>query len=101
MSTTQRTVIPRADYMSNKVSHQEYYRQFVTPFVMDLVKSRIGIDRIRASKDPNLNDIPLKMWDDMHPIVSPNRLQEAGDGLSLSSTVCIAKQAAKMLLEQS
>lgn len=35
-----------------------YYGQFVTPYVTELVRGRIGEDRIRASKDVHFNDIP-------------------------------------------
>jgi len=83
------------------VTHEEYYRQFVTPGILYLVESRIGIDAVRASKDEHLNDIPLSKWDDMEPFARGIawKLKEAGDGWSKSANVCIAKQAARMLIE--
>lgn len=53
----------REDYMSNTCSHQEYYSQFITPKIKQLVEAEIGIDRIKSSKDEHFNDIPLARWD--------------------------------------
>lgn len=51
-----------------EVFHQ-YYSQFVTPYVTEVVRTCIGEDIIRASKDVHFNDIPLKLWDELVPCV--------------------------------
>lgn len=91
----------RKDYMDRKVSHREYYGQFVTPTIFDMVCRYIGIKRIMASKDPeNFNDIPLYLWDNLAGgYLQRDALKEAGDGPSLSSGVCILKEAARQLKE--
>lgn len=88
----------RKDYMDNKVSHEDYYGQFVTDGVKSIVANRIGIDRIKKSKDRSFNDIPLKEWDDI--ILSSSiadKVREAGDIYSLSTQVCILKAAARLI----
>jgi hypothetical protein len=93
----------RKDYMSNKVSHHEYYSQFATDAVQMLVKNQIGLNRLLASNDPHLNNIPLSKWDAMHGIIisySGAMIAKAnGGGVSLSDTVCTAKAAARILIE--
>lgn len=94
----------RQEYMDGKVTHAEYYRQFVTESVKSHVARRIGLDRIKTSHDEHLNDIPLNQWDDISRAIFGNpsigtRLKKAGDFWSLAVGVCIAKQAARMMLE--
>ncbi len=99
----------RQDYMDKKISHSDYYRQFVTPYIMELVKSRIGIDAITNSKDEYLNDIPLSKWDAIHVVRSGRgmyssiacgeKIKAADEGNSVSTGTCILKQAARMLIE--
>lgn len=87
----------RQQYMSGQCTHEEYYEQFVTESIMQAVENRIGKERIGTSCDPNFNDIPLNMWDDLYPLisgVSERKLRSAGDGVSLAGCVCIAKRAA-------
>ena len=47
----------------------QYYSQFVTPYVTEVVRTCIGEDIIRASKDVHFNDIPIKLWDKLVPLV--------------------------------
>lgn len=87
----------REQRINGKVSHSEYYEQFVTKQVLELVLSRIGKERIENSIDEHLNDIPLKLWDRLHPSIMVLTYQlrlEAGEGNSLATGVCIAKAAA-------
>jgi len=56
-------MIDRKDYLSGKVSHREWYAQFVTSETINRVSLIIGKDRIKASIDPYFNDIPLYEWD--------------------------------------
>jgi hypothetical protein len=81
----------RQDYLSGKVTHDEYYGQFVNKHILVCVESRVKLSRIMDSNDDAFNDIPLKIWDNFHPVVS----QLAGlKNPSLSDSVCIAKRAA-------
>lgn len=80
----------------------QYYSQFVTPYVKELVRARIGEDRIRASKDMYFNDIPLKLWDELVPCVRHDisvRNEEI-DGtrcVSMCECVCTMKTAAHII----
>lgn len=92
----------RADYMSNKCSHREYYAQFVTPGIRTIVWKRFG-DRLLKSTDNYLNDIPLKQWDGLEPLIRAEAgralaLANGRGGVSLSDCVCVAKEAGKQLI---
>lgn len=92
----------RQQYMNKECSHEQYFRQFVTPFVKALVQDAIGLEAINASTDKHLNDIPLQRWDRLHPGISEITKalrKHAGECNSISTSVCIAKQAARMLQE--
>lgn len=84
--------------------HREYYSQFVTPKVKQLVLRHIGLERLLRSKDPHLNDIRLALWDSLvgHIVGSEvvTLLREAGDSLSLGTGVCILKEAARQIIEE-
>lgn len=107
-------VIKRSEYMDGKYSFNEYYRQFVTPEILDRVSKAIGVDRIKASTDEHLNDIPMKEWDAIFGgvfrsgqiVVQPTvprdimtTLKEADEIASMATLCCIAKQAARKLIE--
>ena len=83
-------------------AHREYYAQFVDGGVVARVRAGIGARRIRASKDPHLNDIPLGMWDRIFVPV-PHRINESmraqGDYPTIAGMVCIAKEAAHQIVE--
>ena len=89
----------RKQYMNKECSHADYNRQFVSPAMLRSVESHIGVERIRASTDEHLNDIPLWEWDLLPYNTSRELLKECGDYLTQAGHVCIAKQAARMLLE--
>jgi hypothetical protein len=100
-------MIPRKDYLEDKVDHRAYFAQFVNENVKHAILDAIGLDRLRASRDPHLNDIPLREWDDLaggmcptsSGLVNARLLRETGEGLSLAGLVCIYKEAAKQLIE--
>jgi len=87
--------------MGGQISHQDYYAQFVTPAIMNVVRSAIGEKNIKASKDEHFNDIELARWDALssYPVMqaASKPLKECGDFLSLSTVVCIAKAAARII----
>ena len=79
-----------------------YYSQFVTPYVTELVRARIGEDRIRASKDVHFNDIPLKLWDELIPCVRHDISVRNEDingtrCVSMCECVCTMKTAAHII----
>lgn len=94
----------RRDYLYKKCDHDQYYSQFVTDSIINLVERRIGLDTILDSTDEWFNDIPLKRWDELvfyiQPLVNSEVIIKTQEGWSISTGVCIAKQAAKMLREQ-
>jgi hypothetical protein len=81
--------------------HRDYYAQFVDANVLLLVEPLR--EKIIASKDEHLNDIPLKLWDNL-TYALPGRvhaqLRECGDTLTLGTGVCILKEAARQLAEK-
>lgn len=81
-------------------AHQRYYAQFVTAETIASVVYRIGADGLKASTDRSFNDIPLRDWDVLQfgmPF-DRQRVKDAGDFVSLSTVVCVAKEAARMWL---
>ena len=95
----------RKDYMAGACDHQTYYGQFATPAVVALVAGRIGVDRIKNSKNEHFNDIPLIVWDQLAPIVRSYVGGKIGESnattyangtrtVSLSDCICTAKAAA-------
>lgn len=80
--------------------HRKYYAQYVTDYVRGLVASRIGLEAIKNSKNEHFNDIPLPKWDALVPHLGASKaLISNGDWLSLSTGVCIAKEAARQIKE--
>jgi len=86
----------RDDYMSGKCTHSEYYGQYVNTAVRGFVLNVIGEKMLRGSTDKNFNDIPLVMWDRMHPYL----VRFAPDN-SLCASVCLAKEAARQIVRPS
>lgn len=98
----------RADYMSGKCTHHEFYSQFVTPSIRDAVRANLG-KRIKASTDEHLNDVPLHFWDGLAVILKsglsiPGHCAGIGGDptkrfFSLCTAVCILKAAGKDIKE--
>ena len=101
----------RKQYLNRECSHEEFYSQFVTESIKEAVGARVGIDRIKQSKDHHLNDIPLIVWDRLTFIKGMidrdlwRRAREHANPKtypwSLSDQVCIAKQAAREIRKES
>ena len=100
------------DYHDGKCTHHEYYSQFVTDDIKQLVINSIGKEAIQRSTDPHLNDIPLVKWDRLNTtvraLVDRNLHKELHNATygerdkdkfiwSLSEGVCIAKAAARIV----
>jgi hypothetical protein len=99
----------RKDMMVGTVSHADYYAQFVTAEAKLLIRRHIGVQRLAESTDPEyFNDIPLPKWDRLGYMMperlislsnmSTQNLETAVPSVSLGDRVCIAKQAARMVL---
>lgn len=96
--------ITRQDYMNGKATHAEYYSQFVTPEIIEIVRREIGEKKLLASKDVYLNNISLHRWDEIAsnfiaPLIREG-LKKAGDGYSLAGGVCVAKNAARQIISE-
>lgn len=81
--------------------HAAYFSQFVNSHVTETVLRCIGRERLLASRDYHLNDIPLKLWDDL--VMTGHiaaKAKEFGDNTSLSTKVCVYKQAARLWLAE-
>lgn len=95
----------RSEHMSHagddRQSHRRYYSQFVTPAVIAQVAACIGADKLRASRDPHFNDIPLHRWDILAQNLGPlgASFQALGDYATLGGLVCVAKEAARQFVE--
>lgn len=104
----------RQNYLNGKVSHKDYYGQFVDETMKNEVKRSIGMEDLIKSKDEHLNDIPLAKWDALAGflfrgstmVMSPksikkelsDKFKSAGEGLSCATMVCIYKEAARQLI---
>lgn len=95
-------MIARTQYIEDRTpgAHHHYYAQFVTEPVINAVVQKIGTKALRGSSDYHLNDIPLQIWDSLSFPVDKKLLEEAGEGFSLSTKVCIAKTAARIWLKR-
>lgn len=86
--------------------YRKYYAQPVTASIKGIVLRHIGLDALLASKDPSLNDIPLEQWDSLYDLIrahTPRSLLIELTGhsdMSLLEAVCIAKEAARQLIEE-
>jgi hypothetical protein len=90
----------RNDYLKNRCTHRQYYAQFVTEEMKSRLVRYLGLDTLLESKDEHLNDIPLRMWDLFiaGPLAIP--LKSVGDCSTMAGNVCIAKEAARQIIEE-
>jgi hypothetical protein len=91
----------RQQYLNHECTHREYYAQFVTNATRSAVLERIGIDRLLSNAE-DLNRIPLSTWDGLMIFyrLTTEKLRLAGDFQSMAGKVCIAKEAARQLIEE-
>ena len=91
----------RKDFLNGKVTFRGYYSQFANDNVKLMVKDRIGLKKLKQSKDKHFNDIPLRIWDNIGlPCGIGNLLKQAGDYYTLAGQVCILKEGARQILEE-
>ena len=86
--------------------HRKYHRQFVELGGERYIRSvvfAVGQDKILASTDKYLNDIPLRVWERIPAPIGTRKLgSKLGDVCmpSIADGVCIAKEAARMFKER-
>lgn len=84
-----------AQYMDGLITHQAYYEWLAEMLGIRWEAGGEMCDRVLASTDPYLNDIPLYWWD-AHDMWTRRRASRAGfKSWSLSDTVCVQKAAAR------
>ncbi len=89
-----------ASHENRLAAHRQYYAQFVNERTIAFVVNWIGKDKLKASTDPYMNDIPLNRWDSMvNMLPLAIRSETVGDYYTLGNCVCIAKEAARQYLE--
>lgn len=81
-------------------AHHAYFSQFVNDAHIRTVLDYIGAERLLASRDVHLNDVPLHLWDNL-PMTRhiEAKAREFGDNTSLSTKVCVYKTAARLWLK--
>ena len=94
----------RQQYMNHECSHRTYYAQFVNMAIIRMVERRFTAERlVRCSDQEYFNTIPLHQWDQLVPVVqsltNQQMRKDAGEGWSLSTGVCILKEAGRQLVE--
>jgi hypothetical protein len=97
-------MLTRTDYLEGKCTHSEYYAQFVTPAYKSRVLNFIGKEKIKGSTDPNFSNVPLFQWDNIAspiPYTASQLMKEAGDYPTLAGCVCILKEAARQIANES
>lgn len=85
----------RQRYLGREISFEAYYLWLanfigVTPDMIPATETQLW-----DSTDPNLNDIPLRIWDSSHFIVQQMALEKR-IGWSQSDTVCVLKNLARI-----
>ncbi len=97
-------MITRKQYMADsKNLHARFFEQFITEETVSFIERNIGIEKLKASKCPHLNDVcewvsggQTWLWDNT-PIAT-NLLKSHGECDSRSVRTCVGKVAARQLL---
>jgi hypothetical protein len=82
-------------YMNNQLSHQDFYCWLADSIRVTVNDLPVALDKIKASTDPHLNDIPLIMWDNRDAVVRGKAVRAGMRAWSLSDTVCVLKAFAR------
>lgn len=99
-TTVENKPVQRSEYMTGKVTFEQYYRSVYKLAGVNLEQAPIMLRVIEALKsgDEHLNTIPISIWDRMAAGgqgTITRSLRAHGDGWSLAGRVCVMKQAAK------
>jgi len=104
----------REEYMAvsleeQPAAHRQYYAQFVTPMIKQLVLTHFDSATLVKSykRDAFFNTslTPMKEWDLLGSCVGykkdiVQKLKECGDYLTQAGWVCILKEAARQIVEE-
>lgn len=107
------SIMTRQDYMNasgeafmagedTNPCFRAYYGQFVNERTINHVVRIVGSDRIMASKDRAMNDIPMTLFDRatawLNSFVQGN-IRDHGDYWTQAGLICVAKEAATQYKE--
>ncbi|MGL9746440.1 hypothetical protein [Enterococcus sp. DIV0170] len=92
----------RKEYLVGEISHEEFYLEFADAINFDDLASLVPADACK-SRDPHLNDVPLKLWDYrfaevrflLSRAINQGRIVKRSNGLSASESACLLKEVAK------
>ena len=104
----------RKQYLDRQCTHREFWAQFVTPGMRDMVKRNITLERLQRSQNEYFNDVTrLQDWDLMKDVTFrmldmkkwrelqyPEYIGLTSVGWSHSDNICILKEAARQLIEK-
>lgn len=99
-------IITRKEYMDGKATHHDYYAQYVNNGIKETVKHSVTLEKLLASENKHLNDIPLAIWDGIatYQINTSSRIhqiaKQAGESVTLAFGVCVAKAAARIIINE-
>lgn len=95
------TLFTHKQCMDNEITHEQYYRQFVTDETIRTVLRYYIKERLvkELNADKHLSGIKLDIWDRMPLNAATYKMKDCGDRLTSAGKVCILKQAAKMIIE--
>lgn len=87
-------------YLQNKITHEDFYLSFADAIAFDDLEVLVP-ETACNSKDPNLNDVPLKIWDYrfaavrmlLSRAINQGRVIKRVNGLSASESVCILQSS--------
>lgn len=86
-----------------ELSHQEKYKKIVDALGFDNVKKCLPYDldtlKKAVKKDKHLNNLSLKTWDRTTPALSNLYRSKGVTSWSLSQSVCVLKECARMWVE--
>jgi hypothetical protein len=94
----------RTQYLNKEVSHDEYYAQFVTEHIKNIVLrnwSKATL-QIAYAENEHFSVIPIKFWDMLanSMTIYAEPLCQAGESDTLSTRVCILKAAARQIINE-
>lgn len=97
----------RKEYLQGTLSHAEFYLAYADAINFDDLQSLVPSDACK-SKDPHLNDLPLKLWDHRFAAVrilltraiNQGRVEKRIKGISAAESVCILKVVAKEINQE-
>jgi hypothetical protein len=91
--------VKRKQYLSNELTHAEFYLWLGSAIGATADDLPVSVDRLRSSKDEHFNDIPLHKWD-MRDLRIRDKAFQSGMRLwSLSDTVCVLKAIARQQIQ--